>query len=130
MARSYRRDSRGRFSGGGGSGGGGKKGGKPKPPAWSPEMKAARSASGGKKPRLVGSGRVKQPNRPTYRGTDKEGMAIFGSAKKPKGRKIPANTPKTAVRSEAAKRQLEANALFRSQNKQYMNQAKNPFKWR
>lgn len=65
MARSYRRDSRGRFAGGGGGG-------------------------GGKKPRLVGSGRVKQPNRLTYRGTDKEGMAIFGSAKKPKGYKIPA----------------------------------------
>jgi hypothetical protein len=129
MARRYARDNRGRFAGGGG-GGGGSKGGKPKPPAWSPEMKAARGGSGRAKPRLVGRGRVKQPNRATYRGTDAEGMAVFGSAKKPKGRKIPANTPKTAVRSEAAKRQLEANALFRSQNKQYMNQAKNPFKWR
>jgi hypothetical protein len=93
-------------------------------------MKAARSGSGGAKPRLVGRGRVKQPNRATYRGTDAEGMAVFGNAKKPKGHKIPSNTPATRKNSRIAKEKMEANALFKRQNAQYLKQAKTPIKWR
>ena len=99
-----RRDSRGRFAGGGGGGGGGK-------------------------PKLVGSGRVKQPNRLTFRGTDAEGMAVFGNAKKPKGKKIPANTPQTAAKSRVAKQVAEANALIKRQNQQLKGGMKG-VKWR
>lgn len=103
MARTYRRDARGRFAGSGGG-----------------------SAS---KPKLVGRGRVKQPSRLTFRGTDAEGMAVYGNAKKPKGKKIPANTPQTAAKSKVAKRVSEANALLRRQNEQLKGGMKG-VKWR
>ena len=109
----------------------------PPPPAWSKEMLAAKAKSDKAskstttaKPVLRGSGRVKQPSRATYRGTDKEGMAIFGSAKKPKTYKIPPNTPKTRLDSVVAKRKAGFKGVIERQNRQLMNQSKKPIKWR
>ena len=157
MARRYARDGLGRFASGGGggrssggaSGGGGtrKRVNAPPPPAWSKEMLAAKAKSDKAskstttaKPVLRGRGRVIQPSRATYRGTDKEGMAVFGSAKKPKTYKIPSNTPKAAAKPAATSWRLtnpmtpaqkaEAKGLVRRQNEQLKNQSKKPLKWR
>jgi hypothetical protein len=56
-------------------------------------------------------------------------MAVFGNAKKPKGKKIPANTPQTAAKSRVAKQVAEANALIKRQNQQLKGGMKG-VKWR